>query len=120
MAALNVDGGYLHHRAKLSSSMLPQLIDVPGVLEQLGLRAHLRHHSEGYLINIAIRSVVVDIDHIGSVDVSIEANVLHMCFPICGHFTSCVIRIECCVVVLTFVVRPKNLLPSLDILYVNV
>ena len=70
---LEVDSGYLHHHAHVSLAVLPHLTDVPGVLESLGLSAQFCHHSEGYLSNVIIRIVVVDIDHKSSSGISIEA-----------------------------------------------
>ena len=69
---LDVDGGDLHHHAQVSVSVVPPLVDVPGVLEGLGLGAHLCHHGEGDLIDVTVRVVVVDVDGESSADISVE------------------------------------------------
>ena len=77
--------------------MIPHLIDVPGVLESLGLSAHLGHHSEGNVIGVIIGIVVVDIDCKISPGISIEADVFHMR----SSFPSSVVHIQFCVTVPT-------------------
>ena len=117
-AAFNVDGGYLHHPPQISIRDRSHISYVPGTLESSGLSAHLCHHGEGYLINITLRVVVVGIDFKSSV--SVEADVFHVRLPISRQLASQLIHIEICVAVITFFIRIKYNLPSIDIPHINV